>query len=153
MPQTAPLAIEAHVDIAAPPAAVWAAVGDPTRMPEWSPELRRLKVLGGRPRVGATLLGVNRRGLVVWPTTSRVIRYEPERAIAWKTRESGATWIYELAATQGGTRLTGRRDLARFGLGTTVLGPLLGGAQGHDEELAAGIATTLQRIRASVEEF
>jgi uncharacterized protein YndB with AHSA1/START domain len=84
------------VDIDAPPQRVWAAVGDVTRMPEWSPELRRLVRLGSRPtRVGTTLLGLNRRGWVVWPTTSTVTRLEPGRAVAWRTRESGATWTLQ----------------------------------------------------------
>jgi uncharacterized protein YndB with AHSA1/START domain len=151
MPVPAP--ISAAVDVAAPPEAVWAVVSDVTRMPEWSPELRRLCVLGGakQPRVGTRLLGINRRGLVAWPTTSRVTRFEPGRAVAWKTRESGATWTYELEATGTGTRLTGRRDLPKFTLGTTVFGPIIGGAEGHDRELADGIRSTLDQIKAAVE--
>jgi uncharacterized protein YndB with AHSA1/START domain len=151
MPVPAP--ISAAVDVAAPPEAVWAVVSDVTRMPEWSPELRRLYVLGGakEPRVGMTLLGINRRGWVAWPTTSRVTRFEPGRAVAWKTRESGATWTYELEPSGTGTRLTGRRDLPKFTVGTTVLGPIIGGAEGHDRELADGIRVTLDQIKAAVE--
>ncbi len=127
-------------------------VGDVTRMPEWSPELRRLVLLGSRQvRVGSTMVGLNRRGWVAWPTTSRITRLEPGRAVAWRTRESGATWTYELEPTAAGTRLTGRRDLPAFTLGTTVLGPVIGGAAGHDEELADGIRTTLGRIKLAVE--
>jgi hypothetical protein len=120
-------------------------------MPEFSPELRRAFVIG-KPGVGATILGINRRKAVVWPTTSRVVRWEPRRAVAWKTRESGATWVYELEPTATGTSVTGRRVLQRFGLGTALLGPLLGGAAGHDAELAEGIRTTLERIRTAVEQ-
>ena len=150
MPQ--PLPISASVDVAAPSETVWSVVSDVTRMPEWSPELRRLFVLGSRePRVGMQLLGINRRGYAAWPTTSKVTRFEPGRAVAWKTRESGATWTYELEAAEGGTRLTGRRDLAQFSRLTSVLGPVIGGAAGHDQELAAGIRTTLERIKESVE--
>ena len=150
MPQ--PLPISATVDIAAPPERVWELVGDVTRMPEWSPELRRLRVVGRNPvRVGSTLLGLNRRGLVAWPTSSTVTRFDPGRAVAWRTRESGATWTYELEAADGGTRLTGRRDLPEFSRLTSVLGPVIGGAAGHDQELAAGIRTTLARIKESVE--
>ncbi|NUR06061.1 MAG: SRPBCC family protein [Nocardioidaceae bacterium] len=75
-----PKPISATVRIAAPPDRVWAVVGDVARMPEWSPELRRLTVLGRRVRVGTTLLGLNRRGWVAWPTSSKVTRLEPERA-------------------------------------------------------------------------
>ena len=150
MPQ--PLPISASVDIAAPPDRVWALVGDVTRMPEWSPELRRLRLLGRGPvRPRSTLLGVNRRGWAAWPTSSTVTRLEPGRAVAWRTRESGATWTYELEAADGGTRLTGRRDLPRFTALTTLLGPVIGGAAGHDRELAEGIRTTLGRIKDAVE--
>ena len=151
MPQ--PLPISASVEIDATPEAVWRVVSDVTRMPEWSPELRRLYVLGGTktPRVGLRLLGINRRGWAAWPTTSTVVRLEPGRAVAWKTRESGATWTYELAPSSSGTRLTGRRDLPAFSLGTRLMAPLIGGATRHDEELADGIRATLERIRATVE--
>ena len=148
----APLPVHASVEVDAPVPDVWAVVSDLARMPEWSPELRRLWLLGrGGPRVGTTLLGVNRRGLAVWPTTSRLVRLEPPRAVAWHTRESGATWTYELEDVEGRTRLTARRDLPAFSRGTTVLGPLIGGAQGHDRELAEGLRLTLQRIKATIE--
>jgi uncharacterized protein YndB with AHSA1/START domain len=147
-----PRPISASVQIAAPPEAVWAVVSDLTRMPEWSPELRWITTLGRPPvRVGSLLLGVNRRGLAVWPTTSRVVRLDPGRAVAWKTRESGATWTYELEPEDGGTRLTGSRGLPEFTLATRLMAPLIGGVAGHDDELAAGVATTLDRIRATVE--
>ena len=56
MPQ--PLPISASVEVAAAPEAVWAVVSDVTRMPEWSPELRRLFVIGSKePRVGMNLVG------------------------------------------------------------------------------------------------
>lgn len=149
MPQPTP--ISASVEIEAPPAAVWEVVSDLARMPEWSPELRRLVVLGRRDGVGTRLLGLNRRGLAVWPTTSRVVRFEPGRAVAWKTRQSGATWTYEIEPAGSGSRLTGRRDLERFTPGTTLLAPLIGGAEAHDAELADGIRTTLERIKTAVE--
>jgi uncharacterized protein YndB with AHSA1/START domain len=147
-----PLPISVSVDIDASPERVWEVVGDVRRMPEWSPELRRLAVLGRSPvGVGTTLLGLNRRGLAAWPTTSRVTRWEPGRAVAWHTRESGATWTYELEGTGSGTRLTARRDLPAFTAGTTLLGPVIGGAAGHDRELADGLRTTLERIKQTVE--
>lgn len=150
MPTPAPISAEVEID--ATPDRVWAVVSDVTRMPEWSPELRRLYAVGGRtPRVGMILIGINRRGWVAWPTTSKVTRLEPTRAVAWRTRESGATWTYELAETERGTRLTSRRDLPAFKIGTTLLGPVIGGAEGHDVELAAGLRATLERIKDTVE--
>ena len=146
----APSTISTTIEIQASPDAVWQVVSDLGRMPEFSPELRKAFVIG-RPGVGTTIIGINRRKAVVWPTTSRVVRWEPAHAVAWKTRESGATWVYELEPTATGTSLTGRRVLPKFTVGTALLGPVIGGAQGHDAELAEGIRTTLERIRETVE--
>ena len=41
--------------------------------------------------------------------------------------------------------------LPKFTMGTSLLGPFIGGAEGHDAELADGIRTTLERIQATVE--
>jgi Polyketide cyclase / dehydrase and lipid transport len=149
MTQT-PAPISATVEMKAAPEDVWEVVSDLARMPEFSPELRKAFVVG-KQGVGANIIGINRRKGVVWPTTSKVVRWEPGRAVAWKTRESGATWVYELEPTAGGTSVTGRRVLPRFTFGTSLLAPVIGGAAGHDTELAAGIRTTLERIQAAVE--
>src|SRR3954452_13515397 len=147
---TDPQPITATVEMSASPDEVWRVVSDLRRMPEFSPELRKAFVLG-KPGLGANIIGIIRRKAVVGPTTSKVVRWEPGHAVAWKTRESGATWVSELAKTATGTSVTGRRVLPRFTLGTTLLGPAIGGAQGHDAELADGIRTTLERIRETVE--
>lgn len=146
-----PAPISATVEMKAGPEAVWKVVSDLARMPEFSPELRKAYVFG-KPGVGAHIIGINRRKAAVWPTSSKVVRWEPNRAVAWRTRESGATWVYELEPTATGTAVTGRRVLGRFTLGTSLLGPVIGGAAGHDVELEAGIRTTLERIRSTVEE-
>jgi uncharacterized protein YndB with AHSA1/START domain len=147
-----PLPISASVVVAAPVEKVWEVVSNVSRMSEWSPECRKIVVLGSpKQGVGTKLLGLNRRGWAIWPTTSKVVRYEPGKAVAWKTRESGATWHYELAPTESGTRLTGKRELPAYTVGTRLLAPVIGGAGGHDEELADGIRTTLERIRATIE--
>jgi uncharacterized protein YndB with AHSA1/START domain len=148
---TEPAPISSTVEIKARPEAVWKVVSDLARMPEFSPELRKAFVVG-RPGVGANIIGINRRKAVVWPTTSKVVRWEPGRAVAWKTRESGATWIYELEPTADGTSVTASRVLPRFTLGTSLLGPIIGGAEGHDAELANGLRATLERIRSTVEQ-
>ncbi len=148
---TEPAPVAATVRMAAEPGKVWALVSDLARMPEFSPELRKAFVIG-RPGVGARVIGVNRRGAVVWPTTSTVVRWEPGRAVAWRTRESGATWVYELAPVDGGTEVRARRTLVRRTGLSSLMGPLLGSADGHDAELAEGLRTTLERMRRAVED-
>jgi len=147
-----PLPISVSIDIAASPEAVWSAVSDVARMSQWSPECRRIFVLGSpKSGVGTSIVGINKRGWAVWPTMSKVVRFEPDRAVAWKVRESGATWTYELEPSTSGTTLTGRRDLPRFSRLTTVAAPMIGGALRHDGELIQGIRTTLERIKVTVE--
>jgi len=146
------LTLEAATDIRAAPAQVWSVVSDLRRMGEWSPECRRMHVFG-EVRVGARSLGINRRGLVVWPTNSTITRYEPERAIAWRVLESRVEWSYELQPTPTGTRLVERRAAPR-GLAplSKAFGQVfLGGAEQHDDELLAGMRATLARMRTEVE--
>ncbi|MGN6251163.1 MAG: SRPBCC family protein [Marmoricola sp.] len=148
--QTGPVPISATVEMAAPAEQVWAVVSDLGRMPEFSPELRRIVPLNRRRGLGQRVLGINRRKGVVWPTTSVVTRWEPGRAVAWRTRESAATWVYEIEPSDGGCRVTARRVLSTYSLGSKLLTPVLGGARGHDDELQQGLTTTLERIRAAV---
>jgi uncharacterized membrane protein len=147
-----PVPISASMEMAVPAETVWAVVSDLGRMPEFSPELRRIVPLNRRRGLGQRVLGVNRRKAVVWPTTSVVTRWEPGRAIAWHTRESGATWVYEIEPLpevdgRARCRVTARRALPSYTLGSKLLTPVLGGAHGHDEELQQGLRTTLGRIR------
>jgi uncharacterized protein YndB with AHSA1/START domain len=147
-------ALEADVEIDAPPERVWSVVSDVARMGEWSPECRKMMVFGA-PRKGAHVLGVNRRRWAIWPTNSRIVRYEPGRAIAWKVYENRTTWSYELEPTaDGGTRVIERRTvpppgIAPFAAAFAKL--FLGGVESHDGELLEGMRTTLDRIKTEVE--
>lgn len=147
-----PIDLSARITIDAAPEKVWSVLSDVTRMPEFSPELRRVVVLGRRREgVGTQFVGVNRRKWLVWPTTSKVVRFEPVRAIGWRTRESGATWIYELEESAAGTAVTSRRELPGFTVPSKLMTPLMGGALNHDRELGDGLRLTLERIKAAVE--
>ncbi len=148
------LVAQAHVD--APPERVWALLRDLRRMPDWSPELVRMVPLKpGGLRIGQWYLGVNRRKLVVWPTRNVVAVLEPGRALAWDTRSSGARWIWELAANEtGGTRVVHRRPVPdRITLLGRWFAPVaLGGSNSHADELEAGMARTVARLKAAAEE-
>ena len=145
------LRAEAHVD--APPERVWATLADLSQMPDWSPELVRMVPLKrGGLRVGQWYLGINRRKAVLWPTRSVVAEVEPGRVLSWDTRSSGARWIWELAPEGDGTRVVHRRPVPN---GVTamskVFAPLfLGGSDGHADELEAGMARTVERLKAAV---
>jgi uncharacterized protein YndB with AHSA1/START domain len=147
--------LRAETTIDAPPAQVWAALTDLTRMPDWSPELLRMVPLKpGGLKVGQQYLGLNRRKAVVWPTRSVVAQVEPERALAWDTRSSGARWIYELTPEGSGTRVVHRRPVPqKLTVLSRLFAPLaLGGSDGHADELEAGMARTLARLKDAVEQ-
>lgn len=144
--------LEATIEVEATPDQVWAVVSDLERMAEWSPECRMMKVLGAA-REGAHVIGVNKRGLAVWPTNSRIVRYEPGRAIAWRVYENRTTWSYELDETPTGTTITERR-VAPQGISTAsklLSKAVLGGVENHDAEPLEGMQAGLARIRTAVE--
>jgi uncharacterized protein YndB with AHSA1/START domain len=149
------LRAEALVD--APPARVWALLTDLSRMPAWSPELVRMVALKpGGLRLGQWYLGVNRRKAAVWPTRNVVAVLEPGRVLAWDTTSSGARWIWELtpAGPDGAaTRVVHRRPVPRRITGVSrVFAPLfLGGSEEHADELEAGMARTVARLKAAAE--
>jgi len=146
--------LRAETTIAAPPAQVWAALTDLSNMPAWSPEL--LKMIPLKPgglKVGQQYLGLNRRKAVIWPTRSVVAQLDDEKALAWDTKSSGARWIYELSPEGAGTKVVHRRPVPKkLTLLSKLFAPVaLGGSDGHAEELEGHMATTLQRIKATVE--
>lgn len=144
--------LQASVEVAAAPAEVWRVVSDVRRTGEWSPECSRVVPVGG-VRAGGWLLGFNRRGRVRWATVSRVVRFEPEREIAWDVRTNGSRWSYRLERVDGGTRLVETRETPK-GVGTVArwfTRRFLGGEAGHDAELQAGMTSGLQRIKGLVE--
>ncbi|MBJ8345730.1 SRPBCC family protein [Antrihabitans sp. YC2-6] len=142
--------LEVSVDIAASPEQVWAVVSDLRRMPEFSPQCRKMFVLGSL-RVGARTININRNGRIFYLTASKIIRVEPNTAIAWQADK--AVWSYVLEPTVGGTRLIERRDLAKPVTGISKAGlPLVfGSAVDRDAVLTDGMRTTLGRIKAAVE--
>jgi uncharacterized protein YndB with AHSA1/START domain len=150
--------LRAEVVVAAPRERVWELLTDLDRMPEWSPELVRMVALKrGGLRVGQWYLGVNRRKAVVWPTRNVVAILEPGRALAWDTRSSGARWIWELEPEGVGegahTRIVHRRPVPRrLTLLSRAFAPIaLGGGEGHADELEAGMAQTVARLKAAAE--
>ena len=149
---TRELRAEAHVD--ATPDEVWAVLSDLSRMPDWSPELvRMVPLLRGGLRTGQQYVGLNRRKAFVWPTRNVVVDVQPGRSLSWDTTSSGARWIWELSPEDGGTRVVHRRPVpSGTTLGSRLVAPLfLGGSDEHADELEAGMAQTVARLKAAVE--
>ncbi|MDO3400200.1 SRPBCC family protein [Mycolicibacterium neoaurum] len=147
----APL-LQAQIDIDAPPAKVWALISDLSRMPEWSPQTRKMKLLGSM-RVGAKTVNVNRRGLQAWPTTSTITAIEPERRLAFRVDLNGTEWSYELEPIDGGTRVIESRRAPNGvkKVSTVLVNAMMGGVPSFEEELVDGMNQTLARIKAAAE--
>ncbi len=144
--------IEATVEVAAPPAKVWALVSDLRNMARWSPQVVKTFVKAPVAE-GSTMFNINRRKLLVWPTQAKVVRFVPEQEIAFRVKENFTVWSYQLEQTGTGTRVTSRRE-APHGISDLSVGltkRALGGVDVFTEELRQGMRETLEKIKADAE--
>ena len=145
--------IEGTVEIAASPEKVWALVSDLKRMSEWSPQVRKQFVLSRGVKLGTRTLNINGQGKLRWPTTAKVVAFEPNKKLAFKIVENRSIWTYDLEPTGTGTRLTESRTTPN---GTTRFSDFgvdkgLGGTETFEASLSTGISVTLERIKAAAE--
>jgi uncharacterized protein YndB with AHSA1/START domain len=147
----APL-LQAQIDIDAPVTKVWELVSNLKLMPQWSPQCRLMKSFGPL-RAGAKTININRRKFLMWPTTSQITEFIPERKLAFRVNENGTVWSYELEPTATGTRLIESRH-AENGVkpfSTMTVNALMGGVPSFEEELVDGMNQSLARIKAAAE--
>lgn len=147
----APL-LQTEIEIDAPVADVWALISDLGRMPQWSPQCRRMRLLG-ELRPGARTINLNRRGLMVWPTTARITEVIPEKKLAFRINENNTIWSYELESTDSGTRVIETRH-AENGVSSVsnfLVNRFMGGVPDFEQELLDGMNASLARIKATAE--
>jgi uncharacterized protein YndB with AHSA1/START domain len=145
--------LAASIDIDADPAVVWQLLSNLTQMPRWSPQCQRMQLLG-KLRLGAYTVNVNRHRGKVWPTVSKIEHLEPHRVIGFRTLTNNSTWMFEIEAARGGTRLTERRLVPSEGTGLmsrTIVNLVLGGEERFDDEMLEGINTTLSALKTAAE--
>ncbi|XRQ05710.1 SRPBCC family protein [Actinomadura welshii] len=163
--------VEESVAIAAPADEVYAAVADPRRMREWSPEVFATWMRGRTARDGTRFVGFNRLGWRVWFTTCQVTAAVPGEAFAFRVSTFGipvALWGYRIEQVEGAkgggdgseaprTRLTEYWEDLRRGsrgaafaslLGRVFTGVPAGSRAGVNRE---GMRATLARIKAAIE--
>ena len=150
-------ALQAETEIAAPVERVWSLLSDLRAMSDRSPETVRM-FISDEPKVGSRGLNVNRRGAVVWPTTTRITQWKPPThdgtaALAFHVGPTNVEWSYELTPTSTGTLVVERRTaLPKASMTVRFSGKwLMGGAVNHDAELLDGMHQTLAAIKAEAE--
>ena len=148
----APL-LQAEIDIEAPPAKVWELISDFRRMPDWSPQCRKMKGFGPL-RVGQRTFNINRQGWKFWPTTSTVTEVVPNEKLAFKVDANYTVWTYELTPTATGTHVveTRRADNGIAKVSTVLTNTMMGGVPNFEIELVEGMQESLARIKAAAEQ-
>ena len=147
---------EVSVRIAAPPERIYGIVTDIAQMGRLSPECVGGQWLDGAtgPTVGARFKGRNKRGLARWSTTNRVVEAEPGRVFSFETLQSGTRWSY-LLEPDGPSATFVTESRAPFKkrplVAKVFTQALLGGEDGHTEELRDGMRQTLERVKAIAE--
>ncbi|WP_107705101.1 SRPBCC family protein [Nocardioides allogilvus] len=149
----APL-LEESTTIDAAPEKVWTLVSDLGRMSEWSPQVVKTIVRGRPIQLGTKMININRRGLLVWPTQSKVVRFEPQREVAFRVKDNFTIWSFTLEADgAGGTRLIQRREAPDgiSNISRALTERMLGGVADFQVELGEGMRETLAKIKVAVE--
>jgi len=108
--------------------------------------------LVGTLREGAYTVNMNRQGRKFWPTVSKLVRVEPNHALAFRTLTNYSTWEFEISSEATGSILTERRLVPKDGtswVSKTIVEHLLGGEDSFDEEMVDGMQTTLREWAVS----
>jgi len=147
--------VEISRDIAAPPAAVYAAISDVTRMGEWSEECHTCEWHDGvdGPTVGATFDGHNRNGDHEWTTQGKVVEADPGRAFTFECSMFDfhyATWGYRIEPTDAGARVTEWSEDLRPA-STLEMSKQLSGVDDRAARNRQTISRTLERLATAIE--
>jgi uncharacterized protein YndB with AHSA1/START domain len=140
--------------IAAPPAAIFALIADPSRHQDidGSGTVRAATEPSRQVKIGDEF-GMNMEFGGAYTMTSTVIEFEADRRIAWQSRPpkdasrwrhmfGGRIWRYELQPVEGGTVVRESWDLSEEGFRLLVWG--------YRHKTHSNMVATLERIEALV---
>jgi len=148
--------LEDSVEIDAPLARVWALVSDVRRYPDWSPQVQSTRLRGGAEDVtlGVQFTNLNRDGDLEWKTTGEIVRFDPEREVAFRVQENWVIWSFSLEPIPDGSRVTQRRE-APDGISELSLqltDGFMGGQEAFTAATRSGMRQTLLGIKAAAEQ-
>jgi uncharacterized protein YndB with AHSA1/START domain len=144
----------ASIEIDAPPALVWALVSDVSRMADWSPQVSSVRLKGeGGSVLGARFTNLNKQGELEWVTHGEVVRFEPDREVAFRIEENWVIWSLRLSPAGDGTRLVQRRETPDgiSALSRELTDTHLGGQSVFTAWMQQGMTETLAAIKAAAE--
>jgi uncharacterized protein YndB with AHSA1/START domain len=147
--------IEVSRDIAASPAAVFAAITDVTRMGEWSPETYAVEWKEGSDHAaeGAVFIGHNRANGKEWTTEATIVELVENERFFFDCMVGDfvfAKWGYAIEPTAGGCRVTEySQNLIPEEMREASAG--ISGVTDRETHNRAGMATTLENLAAAVE--
>jgi len=149
----------ASIEVRVSPSQLYDAVADVRRMGEWSPECQRCEWIDGAvgPAVGARFKGSNRRGIVRWSTTPRVVVADIGREFAFVTGHRGrdmTKWTYRFDSVVDGTNVTESFEMLRdMPWYYRIADRYLMGVKDRRADLVSNMEATLQRLRAATEDL
>lgn len=144
------------VCINAPRSRVWHLVSDLQRMSSWSPQVDRTRWTDGAScaALGARFVNDNRHGELRWTTHGEVVRFVPERGIAFRIAENWVIWGFSMVAAEPSTTQLIQTRETPEGISPTSLRlteAYLGGVEHFTAVMRAGMKATLSRIKAEAE--
>ena len=138
--RSAPVVVDTQIDIAAPAAAVWAALTDVDRWTEWNPLIEEAR-LDGSLAVGS---------VIRWRTSgltlaSELVTVEPEHAIGWDGTDQGIRGLHDwrIEPASGGARVFVSESMSG---GAASTGPAK-----MQADLRTMLDTWLSRLKARAE--
>ncbi|MDO7868909.1 SRPBCC family protein [Nocardioides jiangxiensis] len=148
--------LSAAIEIAAPVDDVWRLVSDVIRMPEWSPQVTSVRLRSGFDEVALGAEFTNRNTLgngLDWTTHATITAYDAPREVAFRIEENWVTWRFVLEPSEVGTLLHQQREAPDgiSDLSQQLTDGFMGGTEQFSETMRAGMAETLERIKAAAE--
>ncbi|WP_018180874.1 SRPBCC family protein [Jongsikchunia kroppenstedtii] len=148
--------LEERVDINAPASVVWELIRDVRRLAEWSPQVESTRLADGRTEVesGVAFTNHNRHGELTWTTHGTVVRFEPNREIAFRIEENWVVWSFRIEGTGRDTVTLVQRREAPDGISDYSLDlteKYMGGQIEFTEVMRAGMRQTLAGIAAAAQ--
>jgi len=149
----------ASIEVRASPSQLYDAVSDVRRIGEWSPECQRCEWIDGAvgPAVGARFKGSNRRGIVRWSTTPRVVVADTGQEFGFVTGHRGrdmTKWTYRFDPVVDGTNVTESFEMLRdMPWYYRFADRYLMGVKDRRADLVSNMEATLQHLRAATEDL